>query len=356
MAIKDKLVCVPQFALKWPRVGPGALQPCHIAMTFSKTLVKGITAWATFTKAIKRKVTCFLFAQTLNLSNCSKLTPACRRKGAESSRIQVVASNYDNNYNYKAGIAETAYHAKKKVTPTKNSWTCKNKDSEKSQPVTEETVDGAGKTRLLHFCRRLWQTPRQQGNDSAWRLPVKKQNRNCIFHPTQVRSFSILISDGLTNWLMLWRLHSYHSGWWEWLCKASLPIWIKSDYFGESTQTLGPLCLRQRFNSSPAGAKDLKLPRSLSSVLWQLSPPLQQQPRYFWFSKNKMKLKTKTYLFKKLGEVLVWDQVLFLWSLIKSGIPSCCFVQVGEGRMKLFPIRGLSRGFHQVPRGIWEKK
>ena len=45
-----------------------------------------------------------------------------------------------------------------------------------------------------------------------------------------------------------------------------------------------------------------------------------------------------------------------MWSLIKSVIPSCCFVQVGEGRMKLFPIRGLSRGFHQVPREITKSK
>ena len=37
MDIKDKLVYVPQFALKWPRVGPGALQPCHFAVTSSKT-------------------------------------------------------------------------------------------------------------------------------------------------------------------------------------------------------------------------------------------------------------------------------------------------------------------------------
>ena len=54
--------------------------------------------------------------------------------------------------------------------------------------------------------------------------------------------------------------------------------------------------------------------------------------------------------------MLVWDQVLFVWSLIKSVIPSCCFVQIGEGRMKLFPIRGLSRGFHQVPREITKSK
>ena len=37
MDIKDKLVYVPQFALKWPRVGHGALQPCHFAVTSSKT-------------------------------------------------------------------------------------------------------------------------------------------------------------------------------------------------------------------------------------------------------------------------------------------------------------------------------
>ena len=73
-----------------------------------------------FYKSYKKKSHLFSFCTNFEPVQLFKAN-ACRRKGAESSRIQVVASNYDNNYNYKAGIAETAYHAKKKVTPTKNS-------------------------------------------------------------------------------------------------------------------------------------------------------------------------------------------------------------------------------------------